>query len=70
MEAHARTAIKSFSKSVKMELGKYIFQLQHGQILTMPASRPMPTIALGGFRAKGKRQCRNLSSILLFEGQR
>ena len=47
MEAHARTAIRSFSKSVKMELGKYIFQLQHGQILNMPASRPMPTIALG-----------------------
>jgi len=54
MEAHARTAIRSFSKSVKMELGKYIFQLQQGQIMTMPASRPMPTIALGASELRVK----------------
>jgi phage-related protein len=54
MEAHARTAIRSFSKSAKMELGKYIFQLQHGQTLTMPASRPMPSIALGASELRVK----------------
>jgi len=30
-----------------MELGKYIFQLQLGQKLTMPASKPMPSVGLG-----------------------
>jgi len=47
MEAHARQTIKTFSRSVKLELGKYIFQLQLGHKLTMPASRPMPSIGLG-----------------------
>jgi len=47
MEAHARQTIKTFSRSVKMELGKYIFQLQLGQKLTMPASRPMHSVGLG-----------------------
>lgn len=47
MEAHTRQTIKAFSKPVKMELGKYILQLQMGHRLTMPASRPMPSVGLG-----------------------
>jgi phage-related protein len=47
MDARARQAIKAFSRSVKMEFGKYIFQLQLGQKLSMPASKAMPSVGMG-----------------------
>jgi len=47
MEGHTRRTIRSFSRSVKMELGKYIYQLQMGHKLSMPVSRPMPSVGLG-----------------------
>lgn len=47
MEGHTRQTIKTFSRSVKMELGKYIYQLQLGHKLSMPVSRPMPGVGLG-----------------------
>lgn len=39
--------VKSFPAEVRREPGKAIFDLQRGQTLAMPLSRPMPSIALG-----------------------
>jgi phage-related protein len=43
----ARTAIRLFPVEVRRELGKAIFDLQKGEVLTMPLSRPMPVVAAG-----------------------
>jgi phage-related protein len=43
----ARAAIRSFPEEVRRELGKLIFDLQKGEVLTMPVSRPMPSVAPG-----------------------
>jgi phage-related protein len=43
----ALTAIRSFPDDVRRELGKAIFDLQKGDVLAMPISRPMPSIAPG-----------------------
>ncbi|HMV37191.1 MAG TPA: type II toxin-antitoxin system RelE/ParE family toxin [Turneriella sp.] len=52
--AHARQTIKAFSRSVRMELGKYIYQLQMGHKLSMPVSRPMPSVGLGAHEIRLK----------------
>src|SRR5258708_17701903 len=43
----ARAAIRSFPEDVRRELGKAIYDLQKGEVLTMPLSRPMPSIEPG-----------------------
>jgi len=43
----ARAAIRSFPEPVRRELGKAIFDLQKGEALAMPLSRPMPLLAAG-----------------------
>jgi phage-related protein len=43
----AREAIRAFPVEVRKELGKAIYDLQRGEILSMPLSRPMRTIAPG-----------------------
>ena len=43
----ARQEITAFPDEVKRELGKAIFDLQKGNILAMPLSRPMPAVAAG-----------------------
>jgi hypothetical protein len=43
----ARAAIRSFPVGVRQELGKAIFDLQKGEVLSMPLSRLMPSIASG-----------------------
>lgn len=43
----AREAIRSFPEDVRREIGKAIFDLQRGEILGMPVSRPMPSVAPG-----------------------
>jgi phage-related protein len=43
----AREAIRLFPKDVRRELGKAIFDLQKGAVLSMPLSRPMPAVAPG-----------------------
>jgi phage-related protein len=43
----ALTAIRSFPDDVRRELGKAIFDLQRGDVLAMPVSRSMPSIAPG-----------------------
>ena len=43
----AREAIRSFPDDVRRELGKAIFDLQRGETLGMPVSRPMPSVAPG-----------------------
>jgi phage-related protein len=43
----ARAAIRLFPHEVRRELGKAIFDLQKGEILSMPLSRGMASIAPG-----------------------
>src|SRR5260221_685104 len=43
----ARAAIRSFPEDVRRELGKAIYDLQKGELLTMPLSPPMPSIEPG-----------------------
>ena len=43
----AREAIRSFPEEVRRGLGKAIFDLQRGEVLGMPLSRAMPSIAAG-----------------------
>ena len=40
----ARAAIRSFPEDVRQELGKAMYDLQKGEVLTMPLSRPVPSI--------------------------
>ena len=43
----ARAEIRLFPALVRRELGKAIFDLQKGEVLRMPLSRPMPSLAGG-----------------------
>lgn len=43
----AFTAIRLFPDEVRRELGKAIFDLQRGEKLAMPLSRPMSSVASG-----------------------
>ena len=43
----ARAAIRSFPGDARQELGKAIYDLQKGEVLAMPFSRPMPSIEPG-----------------------
>jgi len=43
----AKAAIRLFPQDVRRELGKAIFDLQKGDSLGMPVSRPMPSVAPG-----------------------
>jgi phage-related protein len=47
LHLRARQAIREFSDSVRMSVGHAIWELQRGIKLTMPLSRPMPTVAPG-----------------------
>ena len=40
----ARVELQDFPEDVKRDLGKAIFDLQRGSKLTMPLSRPMPSV--------------------------
>jgi phage-related protein len=43
----ARDAIRDFAEDVRREFGKVIFDLQKGEKLSMPLSRPMSSVASG-----------------------
>ena len=43
----ARDAIREFPEDVRREFGNVIFDLQKGEKLSMPLSRPMASVALG-----------------------
>lgn len=43
----AVAAVRLFPKDVRRERGKAIFDLQKGEVLTMPISRAMPSVAPG-----------------------
>ena len=43
----ARVAIRGFPGDVRREFGKIIFDLQKGEKLSMPLSRPMPSVVAG-----------------------
>ncbi len=45
--AEARDAIRNFPVTVKRALGKAIWELQKGERLGMPLSRPMPSVGPG-----------------------
>src|ERR1700682_3035194 len=59
----AIAAIRLFPRDARRELGKAIFDLQKGEVRSMPLSRPMPSVA------SGVEELRNwdLSCFLLFE---
>jgi phage-related protein len=46
-DSNARREIQSFPKDIKIELGKLLLILQSGENITMPLSRPMPSIFNG-----------------------
>ncbi|MBI2604663.1 MAG: type II toxin-antitoxin system RelE/ParE family toxin [Deltaproteobacteria bacterium] len=43
----ARQVLRSFPEEARREMGKAIFDLQKGNSLGMPLSKPMPDVALG-----------------------
>ena len=43
----AKDAIRDFPENLRREFGKVIFDLQKGEKLSMPLSRPMPSVARG-----------------------
>jgi phage-related protein len=43
----AREIIKEFPEEVRRELGKAIYDLQKGAKLSMPLSKPMPSVSSG-----------------------
>ena len=43
----ARAVLRSFPDDVRREIGKTIFDLQKGAKLSMPLSRPIPSVAPG-----------------------
>lgn len=42
-----RVVLRAFPEEVRRELGKAIFDLQKGAILTMPLSKPIPSVGSG-----------------------
>lgn len=42
-----RDAIRDFPEDIRREFGKAIFDLQKGEKLSMPLSRPMPSVGSG-----------------------
>lgn len=50
----AREIIQTIPEDVRRELGKAIFDLQKGNTLGMPLSRPMSSIALGAHELRVK----------------
>ena len=43
----ARTEIRAFPEEIRKEIGKAILDLQKGHSLSMPLSRPIPSVAPG-----------------------
>lgn len=43
----ARAAIQEFPEDIRRELGKAIYDLQNGETLKLPLSRPMSSIGIG-----------------------
>jgi phage-related protein len=43
----ALAVLRTLPRGIKRELGKATRDLQRGQVLQMPLSRPMPSVALG-----------------------
>jgi phage-related protein len=43
----ARDVIRRFSKEARVRLGRGLFRLQMGEKITLPNSRPMPSVAVG-----------------------
>jgi len=52
MHDKARETIRAFSKSAKADVGKLLRELQEGESLTFPDSRPMPDIERGAYELR------------------
>jgi len=50
----AKEIIKEFSKTVRIDIGELLFDLQRGENIGMPDARPMPTIATGAYELRVK----------------
>jgi len=50
----AREKLKSYSKEIKKKIGDLILELQEGKMLSMPHSKPMPSIAKGAYELRVK----------------
>jgi len=50
----AKSALKAFPEELRRELGKAIFDLQKGKILSMPLSRSMKSVAQGAAELRVK----------------
>ncbi len=50
----AKKAIREFSVAVRKELGEAIGRLQLGEVLSMPLSRPMPSVGAGVSELRAK----------------
>ena len=46
--------IREFSEEVRRELGKAIFDIQKGEALSLPLSRPMGSVAVGAHELRVK----------------
>ena len=56
MHEKAQQIIRSFPDDIKDKLGQSLLDIQKGIRLTMPKSRPMPSLAIGveELRVKGR----------------
>lgn len=66
----ARIELQEFPEEVRRDLGKAIFDLQRGAKLTMPLSRPMPSVGAGveELRVKDRNGAYRVFYYTKFEG--
>lgn len=50
----AKKEIRTFPEPVKKEMGDLLLDLQRGEILAMPHSKPMPSVAAGIYELRVK----------------
>jgi phage-related protein len=66
----ALQTIRAFPKSTRHKLGEAILDLQHGAQLTMPLSRPMPSVAPGAQELRVRDAAGTYRAFYLLHSQR
>ena len=66
----ALDAIRSFPKSARVATGEAILDLQHGARLSMPLSRPMPTVAAGAHEIRIRDRSGIYRTMYLLQSER
>lgn len=51
---NALETLREFPEEIRLELGQAIFELQKGNLLSMPLSKSMPSIAKGAYELRVK----------------